>query len=140
MRSGSPGNACDAREAQDDGNAVSLRSSTETGARRVLCVQAAKYSCTPALCLCSAEISSKCLHSKAEKEPAQLRGTEGAALHLWEMNSRPWCFAEVLCIYLRASIAFLFPSADFCLALEAVCKILEGLLLLFSLSAVSGCT
>lgn len=41
---------------------------------------------------------------------------------------------------LKVSVAFLFPSTDFCLAVEAVCKILEGLLLLFSLSGMSGST
>lgn len=52
----------------------------------------------------------------------------------------PPCFAEVLWVCLKASVAFLFPSTDFCLALQEVCKILEGLLLLFSLSGTSGST
>lgn len=55
------------------------------------------------------------------------------------INSLP-CFAEVLWVGLKASLVLLFPSTDFCLALEAVCKILEGLLLLFSLSGMSGST
>lgn len=48
----------------------------------------------------------------------------------------PPCFTGVLWVCLKASVVFL--STDFCLALEAVCKILEGLLLLFSLSGMSG--
>lgn len=82
----------------------------------------------------------------AAPEDAALTGAW--ELHLSGMNSNPLnvegCthspprFAEVLWVCLKASVVFLFPSTDFCLALEAVCKILEGLLLLFSLSGMSG--
>lgn len=52
----------------------------------------------------------------------------------------PPCFTGVLWVCLKASVVFLFLSTGFCLALQAVCKILEGLLLLFFLSGMSSST
>lgn len=92
------------------------------------------------------------LHPTAEQSPCSTQGCSDAWLGavLWRGEFRPaeaegcalspLCSAEVLWVGLKAPVAFLFPSAGFCLALGAVCKILEGLLLLFSRSGMSGST
>lgn len=92
------------------------------------------------------------LHPTAEQSPCSTQGCSdlwlGAAPLRGEFRPleaegcalSPLCSAEVLWVGLKAPVAFLFPSTRFGLALGAVCKILEGLLLLFSLSGMSGST